>query len=269
MNTNQKTYMIIDSHSHVILPVEKHLDIMKKEGIDKTILFSTLVHPEKTTNYLEYKEELSKLYKILRGEINPTDSRIKAINELNQIVNDYPDKFIGFGFCPIGLDLEQTEKWINEYVIRNSFKGIGEFTFGEGQVSKVENVFKAISDNDKYPLWFHTFHPLTVIDITELLVLAKKYPNVKVILGHGAGSYWLEILEEIVNIENIYFDISASFTTHSVKIASELIPERVLFSIDMPYGSPAVMKKIVDESVKDSVVKELILANNIKRLLDI
>jgi len=100
--------MIIDSHSHVFLPVEKHLDIMNKEGIDKTVLFSTLVHPEKTSNYSEYKDELTLLHKILRGEINPIDSRIKAISELKQITNDYPDKFVGFGFCPIGLDLEQT-----------------------------------------------------------------------------------------------------------------------------------------------------------------
>ncbi len=261
--------MIIDSHSHVILPVDRHIDLMTKEGIDKTILFSTLVHPETASDYSEYKVEMTRLQKILRGKINPTDSRIKAINELKQIVKNYPDKFIGFGFCPIGLSLAQTDNWINEYVIGNSFKGIGEFTFGEGQVSKVKNVFKSVSSNDKYPLWFHTLYPLTKKDIKELLVLAKKYPNVIVILGHGAGSFWLETLEEIVNLKNVYFDISASFTTHSIKIASELIPERVLFSVDMPYGSPGVMKKIVDESVKDSAVKELILANNIKRLLEI
>jgi hypothetical protein len=34
--------MIIDSHSHVYLPVEKHLEIMNKEDIDKTILFPTI-----------------------------------------------------------------------------------------------------------------------------------------------------------------------------------------------------------------------------------
>ena len=66
-----------------------------------------------------------------------------------------------------------------------------------------------------------------------------------------------------------YFDISASFTTHSVKIASELVPERVLFSVDMPYNTPDVMKKIVDESVSDAKVKDLIFAGNIKRLLEI
>jgi uncharacterized protein len=261
--------MIIDSHSHVILPVEKHLDIMAKEGIDKTVLFSTSIHPENAANYSEYKKELTQLHKIISGEVNSIDSRINAINELKQITNAYPDKFVGFGPYPLGLDLTQTEDWINKYIIENSFKGIGELTVSEGQINKTENVFKSISDYGKYPLWFHTFNPLTLKDINELLDYAKKYPNVIVILGHGAGSFWLNILEEIVDLKNVYFDISASFTTHSVKIASELIPERVLFSVDMPYNSPAVMKKIVDESINDNNIKKLILAENIKNLLDI
>jgi uncharacterized protein len=259
--------MIIDSHSHVILPVEKHLSIMEKEGIDKTILFSTSIHPETATNYSAYKNELLQLYKILRGEVNTTDARIRAIKELKETVNAHPDKFIGFGSCPIGLNLNETDLWIKEHVTANSFKGIGEFTFGEGQVYKSENIFRSVADNLNYPLWFHTFHPLTGTDIKELLNLAKKYPSVPVILGHGAGHYWLEIIEEISDKQNVYFDISASFTIHSVKIAAELIPERVLFSIDLPYGSPAVMKKIVDESVPDSRVRELIFSENIKRLI--
>jgi len=41
--------MIIDSHSHVFLPVEKHLEIMGNDGIDKTVLFPTIIHPEKTS----------------------------------------------------------------------------------------------------------------------------------------------------------------------------------------------------------------------------
>lgn len=39
--------MIIDSHAHVVLPIENHIKMMDESGIDKTVLFSTLVHPEK------------------------------------------------------------------------------------------------------------------------------------------------------------------------------------------------------------------------------
>lgn len=261
--------MIIDSRSHVVFPVEQHLKVMADESIDKTVLFSTLVHPEKSANYNEYKQELSKLQKILSGEMNPIDSRKKAIEELKKTVDDHPDKFIGFGLCPMGMDISQTRNWINDFVIANAFRGIGELTFGEGQVQKTKNIFKSVDDYQNYPLWFHTLHPLTLKDIRELLKLAKKYPHVPVIFGHGGGSFWLHIIEDMVSLKNVYFDISASYTTHSIQVASELIPERTLFSVDMPYSTPGVMKKMVDESVKDPAVREMIFAQNIKRLLEI
>lgn len=261
--------MIIDSHSHVYLPVEKHLEIMDKEEISKTILFPTIVHPETTSNYNEYKTELNRLMQVLRGEINPVEERIKAIAELKQTVNKYPSRFIGFGGCPAGLELKQTQNWIENHIVNSGLKGIGEITLGTSQVALTENIFRATADYERLPLWFHTFNPLTSKDIKDLIALAEKYPKNIVILGHGGGSYWLETLEEITHLKNVYFDISASFTTHSVKIASELIPERVLFSIDMPYGSAQVMKTFVNDSVKDSGIRQLIFEQNIKNLLNL
>lgn len=261
--------MIIDSHSHVLLPVAKHIEIMAKENIEKTILFSTIVHPETTNNFSEFKNELQKLNRILRGEINPNEERIKAISELKSIINEHPRKFIGFGSCPIGMELNQTEKWINDYIMENSFKGIGELTLSSGQIQLTENIFKTVNEIGKYPLWFHTFNPLTLQDIKELLELSRKYPAVPVILGHGAGSYWLDIIEELINLKNVYFDISASFSIQSVKAAAELIPERVLYSVDLPYNHPSVMKALVNESVSDTAVKNLIYYENISRLLKI
>ena len=53
--------MIIDSHAHVVLPIEKHIKMMDESGIDKTVLFSTLVHPEKSSNVKEFTTEMNKL----------------------------------------------------------------------------------------------------------------------------------------------------------------------------------------------------------------
>jgi predicted TIM-barrel fold metal-dependent hydrolase len=204
---------------------------------------------------------------VLRGEINPLEERIKAIAELKQTVNKYSDRFIGFGACPAGLELEQTQSWIEEHIVNSDLKGIGEITLGANQIALTENIFKATAEYERLPLWFHTFNPLTSKDINDLIALAAKYPRSIVILGHGGGSYWLETLEEIIHLKNVYFDISASFTTHSVKIASEIIPERVLFSIDMPYGSAQVMKALVNDAVKDPGIRQLIFEQNIKNLL--
>lgn len=261
--------MIIDSHSHVVLPVERHISLMEKEGIDKTVLFPTIIHPEKTGNYADLKEELELLNKILSGETNPVSARLNSIEELYQIVTEHPEKFAGFGSCPAGMDLRQTEEWIEKYIAGNSFRGIGELSVGEGQTERLENIFKAASVYKNLPVWIHTFNPLKAPDIGNIIDMSRMYPDVNVILGHGAGSYWMEALERIQYLSNVYFDISASFTVMSIKIAAELIPERVLFSVDMPFGSPAAMKKMVEEAVTDPAVVELIFSGNIRRLLDL
>ncbi|XYJ23876.1 hypothetical protein ACSE3M_06430 [Bacillus velezensis] len=92
--------MIIDSHAHVVLPVEKHIEMMDSSGIDKTILFSTLVHPEKSESYDEFIQEMDVLNQILNNEINPLEARSKALEELRDAIAKYPDRFIGFGSVP-------------------------------------------------------------------------------------------------------------------------------------------------------------------------
>lgn len=260
--------MIIDSHSHVCLPVEEQINTLLNAGVEKTILFGTSVHPEKATNFAEYKDELIRLHKIIRGEINPLEARIKATEELHQVVTAFSDRFIGFGFCPTGMTEIETNEWITKNILAKNFYGIGEFTLPPGGINSTENIFKAVSGLCNLPLWFHTFNPMPLTDIKLLIEYARLYPKVNIILGHGGGSHWFEIIEEIARIKNIYFDISASFTTHSLKIASELIPERILFSVDMPYNSPLVMKTYVEECVKDNSVRELIFSENIKQLID-
>ena len=43
-----------------------------------------------------------------------------------KVINNYPDKFYGFGTVPLGLSLEETQIWIKQYIIDNELKGIGE-----------------------------------------------------------------------------------------------------------------------------------------------
>ena len=39
--------MIVDSHEHLILPIEMQIKKLKEAGVDKAILFTTTPHPEK------------------------------------------------------------------------------------------------------------------------------------------------------------------------------------------------------------------------------
>lgn len=262
--------MIVDGHQHVLKDVDYQKNYNIKCGVNRVILFPTSVHPEIANNRTEFIQEFSTLLKILKGEINPIEARINSIRELIEAINFDPDYFIGFASCPFGLDIEKTGEWIEEIIIKNNFKGIGELTFGAGNVSNIENIFKYVHENKKkLPLWIHTFNPLAFSDINEIVELAKKYNSTNVILGHGGGYNWLETLELVKDYKNIYMDISASFNTFSIKYISQELPDRCLYSSDLPYGDPFLGIKQIDYLINDKAIKDNILGLNTKKLLGI
>lgn len=261
--------MVIDSHAHVMLPKERQLALMKEAGVDKTILFSTIIHPETKVNMADFEAELNSLYDILNGVKNPITERIHSIQELAQIVKGNPNKYIGFGAIPLGLSYQENLEWINKYILQNGFKGIGELAPGAGQADKLEPLFKAAEEAGNLPLWVHTFFPLDFNDISILLKLAKKYQTVPIILGHLGGIHWLNTLKAVRDIPNVYLDLSATFTTIAPSFAIKEFPDRTLFSSDAPYASPLTARTIIEQIISDRHILDAVLGGNVARLLNI
>jgi predicted TIM-barrel fold metal-dependent hydrolase len=261
--------MIIDSHAHVIFPVEKHIELMDEAGIDKTILFSTSMHPEVTRSLDEFEKELNKLYEVISGKRNSIETKIASINEQSGVINKYPSRFYGFGSVPLGLDYEKTASWIEEYVVKNRFIGLGEFSVATGQVKSLETVFKAAHDFSNLPIWIHAFWPLDLYDIKEIFNLAKKYPNVPVIIGHLGGVNWLNVIKMTKETQNVYIDLSAFYTTVALGMTIKELPEKCLFSADIPYGDLVVSKFSIDRVCKDKAVLEQVMGGNVAKLLNL
>lgn len=259
--------MIIDSHAHVMLPPQCQLQLMTEAKIDRTILFTSTIHPETTNNIKTFEEELNKLYDILNGVKNPIDERIHAIEELANVIKENPGKYIGFGSIPFGLSYPENLAWIEKYIIANGFRGIGELTPGSGKVLQLEDVFHASQELGNLPLWVHTFFPLNFEDIKTLLALAKRYPTVPTIIGHMGGQHWLNTLKAIRDIPNTYLDLSATFTTIAPSFAIKEFPEKTFFSSDAPYSLPLTARTIIEQLVPDQYVLEQVLGGNIARLL--
>ncbi|AFM39856.1 putative TIM-barrel fold metal-dependent hydrolase [Desulfosporosinus acidiphilus SJ4] len=259
--------MIIDSHQHVILPSEKQLSMMSETGIEKTILFSTTVHPEIAFDLDSFEKEMGILNEIISGKRNPLDARIKSIKEQVKVIAENPTKFIGFGSVQLGLSQEQTACWIEDNIIANKFRGLGEFTLTSGQMHLLEPVFAADVEFGYLPLWIHTFSPLTLDDIKSIAALAKKYPKTPVILGHLGGANWLETIKLAKEIRNLYLDLSGTFSILVVSLAIKEIPERTLFSSDAPYGDPLLARETIERVTNDNYVKDRILGENIAQLL--
>lgn len=260
--------MIIDGHSHVTLPIEEHIQLMDKAGIDKTILFSTTFHPELAKNAQEVKEKMKYLNDLLTGKKGSMiEARKASIIELVNAINRYPHRYVGFGSVPVGLRLNETKRYIEENVVKNNLVGIGEFTLGEGQVHLLENIFQAAQDFNKLPIWIHAFYPFTMKDIKETVSIANKYPEIPVILGHLGGSNWIETMDMVAEIPNLYLDTSAFYSTFVLSTIINEIPAKCIFGVDRPFGDLELSKQAIIKYAKTPNIANAVLGDNIAKIL--
>ena len=265
--------MIIDSHEHIMLPTKMQLNMMDTAGIDKAILFCSAPHPEKAASLNEIEAEMAALYKVLAGD-NSREANImrqkKNISELVSIIKNYPNRFSGFGSVPLGMSLAETQRWINDYIILNSLLGVGEFTPGnEQQILQLDTIFQAIMTTTIFPIWVHTFAPVTMEGIRLLMKLCEQYPQVPVIFGHLGGTNWIDVISFAKTHSNVYLDLSAAFASIVTKMALIELPEKCLFSSDAPYGEPYLYRELVEFVSPSKEITNMALGDNIKELLHI
>ena len=264
--------MVIDSHEHIMFPAKVQLDKMDAAGVDKAILFCSGPHPKKAGNLNELEAEMNTLYRILAGANSKEDNirRLKKnISEITTAVNEYPARFWGFGSVPLELRLKETQDWIDSQITAHSLCGIGEFTPGnEQQILQLDVVFQAIRNTMLYPVWVHTFNPVTRNGIKLFMQLCIKYPEVPVIFGHLGGSNWIDVIKFAKEHDNIYLDLSAAFASAATKMALIELPEKCLYSSDAPYGEPYLYRQLVEFVSPSQSIAKMALGENISRLLD-
>ena len=262
--------MIIDGHSHVTLPIEEHISTMNKAGVDKTVLFSTTFHPETSVNFEEISTSIKFLNDLLAGKKGSmVEARKKAATELATAIARYPDRYVGFGAVPIGLDLQETLQYVNDVIYKNSLTGMGEFTPGSGQIHLMRNIFRASLEFNHLPVWIHAFFPLTIQDIKEIAALALEYPKTPVILGHLGGCNWLETIDLVKEIPNLYLDTSAYYSTFVLGAVINEVPDKCLFGVDRPFGDLQISKDTILRVANTSEIADAVLGGNIARLLQI
>ena len=226
--------MVIDSHEHIMFPTKMQLDKMDEAGVDKTVLFCTAPHPEKAGTLNEIEAEMAALNKILAGSNTKEDN------------------------------ISRLKKNIAEVY------GIGEFTPGsEQQIMQLETIFQALKNTRIYPVWVHTFHPVTMNGIKCLMSLCEKYPGIPVIFGHLGGSNWMDVIKFAKEHDDVYLDLSAAFASIAAKMALTELPERCLYSSDAPYGEPYLYRQLIEFVSPDKRAAEMALGENISRLLEL
>lgn len=264
--------MIIDSHQHLMIPTELQLEKMEAAGVDKTILFCSAPHPERAQTYQALKVEMNALYRVLSGA-NSQEENLARMNgnlaEVIQVVSNYPDKFLAFGSLPLGLSVVETSQWIEEKILANDLKGLGEFTPGtDEQMEQLTTVFHALAQFPGLPIWVHTFAPVSSAGIQTLMKLCKTHQQTPVIFGHFGGYHWMDVLDFALATSNAYIDTSAAFSSLAIKMAVTELPERCLYGSDCPYGDPQLSLDLIEAVSPSSRVTDLVLGESICRLMD-
>jgi predicted TIM-barrel fold metal-dependent hydrolase len=102
---------------------------------------------------------------------------------------------------------------------------------------------------------------------TETFVGMTK--TLKIIIPHLGllGGNPLDFLAAFKKRENCYFDTALAGQEQILRFVKEIGPERILFGSDIPFGQMKnELNKVLSLPIKDSE-KELILCENIKRLI--
>ena len=255
-----------------MLPSSLQILKMEEAGIEQAVLFPTSIHMEQAETLEEMEKELHSLNHVLSGGggIKSEIQRMEqSLSELSAAVSQNPDRFYGFGCVPLGLSADETALWIETRIIKKKFLGLGEFTPGtEANMLQLRQIFSVISEYPGIPIWIHTFSPVTKAGLQILMEFCIQFPKVPVIFGHMGGIRWMETLSFAKKHKNVYLDLSAPYTSLSLRAALKELPERCFYGSDAPFGEPLFLRQMIEYFAAPETAKQ-VLGENIKALLNI
>jgi predicted TIM-barrel fold metal-dependent hydrolase len=135
--------------------------------------------------------------------------------------------------------------------------------------------FLEFARNQRLPVLVHCGQWQEVASYRFVLELAQRYHDVDFIMAHGGGNnaaLRLEVPQEIErqgSPPNVYLDLTGLGLWWAAEIAiKRLGAQRFLYGSDFPLGHPKVLLGLVDALRIPAADKDLILGQNLLRLLE-
>jgi predicted TIM-barrel fold metal-dependent hydrolase len=190
----------------------------------------------------------------------------RAVREL---VREHPDRFLGYltlnPHYPEEMkeDLERSAEW-GEFVGAKVHQHVSACPAND---PRWDPVYKVANERG----WLLLSHVWGVAEVKRHHETAKRFPNLKLLLGHAGGDHdgYAAAIEFVKETDNVYLDPTISMTRAGVIewLVEEAGPERIMFGTDVPFldarGSVAwILGAEIDEEAK-----RLILGGNLLRLL--
>lgn len=159
--------------------------------------------------------------------------------------------------------------------------GAGELAFylsgiDKAALTSLDPVMAVLREKGNLPCMIHTNEPVghkypgkTPVTLEQIYILAKTYPDNKIILAHwGGGIFFYNIMKKETKgiLKNIWYDTAASPFLYDSQIFDLAVDagviERVLLGTDFPLLNPGRYYKDIDNSKINSFQKEQILGKN-------
>jgi predicted TIM-barrel fold metal-dependent hydrolase len=135
--------------------------------------------------------------------------------------------------------------------------------------------FLDFASSERLPVLVHCGQWQEMASYRFVLELAERYPQTNFVMAHGGGNNAALRLEAPMEIErrgspqNIFIDLTGLGLWWTAEIAIERLgADRFLYGSDFPLGHPKVLLGLVDALRIPAADKDLILGQNLLRLLE-
>ncbi len=253
--------LVIDIHIHTSSPgavyrpeeAEDAIRLGRRSGIDRVVY----------------------LFNLGSGGPDPSPEDIVASNDLGmQLIDAHPDFFMGFCYLNPSHDLEFSLNEIERCVVNGNMCGIKLWIAVHADDARLDPIMERAAAL-QIPVLHHAWYKMTEYAFNEstaaeIAHLARRHPDVTIIMAHLAGVRWRGVLD-VKPYPNVVVDTSgAQPEAELVEYAvSELGADRVLYGSDWPIRDFAVQKARVTGARLDEATKRKILGENAARILKI
>ncbi|MFO8017284.1 MAG: amidohydrolase family protein [Promethearchaeia archaeon] len=231
---------VFDAHMHYIGRFksrdESLLEYMDRYEIDKAAI-TTLNQNASLKAFLASSNGNPNDENELERHFQPKQYNHETVRKL---VKKHPDRLIGFFWFNPATAEEQDWNVLKTYIEKYGFKGVKTQTFVD-QLSIPGDLYSLAEfciDHD-LPLFIHSGSPFffqNPVRVKSYYDLAKKYEDLKLILGHAAFTMenTINLLYYFRNFSNVYFETSCSIPYGIMTLIKAMGTDRVIYGSDAP-----------------------------------
>src|SRR5262245_6250051 len=204
---------------------------------------------------------------------DPTQEEIRRSNDLGiRLVTERPDRFTGFCYLNPSHDPTWTLAEFDRCVAAGPLRGVTLWIAVKADDGRLDPIMRRAAQL-RVPVLHHAWYKATGLIYNEstpaeIATLARRHPDVVVIMAHLGGGGWRGVLD-IRDCPNVVVDTSGSQPqAGQVEYAvAELGAERVVFGSDWPIRDFGVQRARVDGARLTKRQRNLILGGNMLRIL--